>query len=230
MSQKLPTCQEVEAAGGFMRVSLGWLRLRWTLRNPVATAIFVLDSGTDPNSTQTPFYLDGGEMHPVAVSPATDPPVSALKLTILPLEDHAAAWDLGHDQHDSEWDGLRRVRCCGQDVPGPSPVLEVIGTGPGGVVTVGDLVGAAHPWLMSLEDEIRTARGAARCAPLEKKFELFVYPNQPDKLDVRDWKTAGKGWKEWQWQMVATKAAKKIEKARAAAAAAAEGGEGDVEH
>jgi hypothetical protein len=82
---------------------------------------------------------------------------------------------------------------------------------------VGDLVGAAHPWLMGLEDEIRTARGAARCTKLESKFEMFVYPSQPLDLDVRDLRGAGKGWMDWQWKMASQNAMRLLEKANAAA-------------
>lgn len=222
----LPTSQELDAAGKPVSSSVGFLRLRWFFRNPASAALSVLDSAVDPNSPQQPFYdPDTGAVHPVGTCPATEPPVSSLRITIRPLELHADSWGDGHDGHEGAvWDDSRRVRCCGEDVPGPGPHLDIEGTGPDGVVTVGDYVGAAHPWLMGLEDEIRTARGAARRTKLESKFEMFVYPIQPLDLDVRDLRGATKGWTDWEWKTLAQKAEKKLEKARAEAAAGGEGG------
>ncbi|KAK0749141.1 hypothetical protein B0T18DRAFT_98528 [Schizothecium vesticola] len=222
----LPTSQDLQAAGKVVFCSVGFLRLRWFLRNPASTAISVLDSPIDPNSPQQPMYdPDTGAVHPVAASPATEPLVSSLRVTIRPLSGHADAWDEGHNGHeDAEWDGSRRVRCCGQDVPGPGPHLDIQGSGPGGVVTVGDLIGAAHPWLMCLEDEIRTARGAARCTKLESKFEMFVYPSQPLDLDVRDLRGTTKAWMDWHWKMASQDAMRLFEKANAAAGEGGEGG------
>lgn len=216
----LPTSQDLQAAGKLVSSSVGFLRLRWFFRTPASAAISVLDSAVDPNSPQRPFYdPDTGAVHPVAIEPATEPPVSSIQITIRPLELHAESWGDGHNQHDGAvWDDdYRRVRCCGEDIPGPGPRLAIAGTGPDGVVTVGDYVGAAHPWLMGLEDEIRTARGAARGAKLDSKFEMFVYPIQPLDLDVRDSRGATKGWADWEWRMVAQKAEKMLEGARAEA-------------
>lgn len=223
----LPTSQELVAAGKLVTSSVGFLRLRWFFRTPASAAISVLDSAVDPNSPQQPFYdPDTGAVHPVAIESATEPPVSSIRITIRPLELHADSWGDGHDGHEgAEWDDdYRRVRCCGEDIPGPGPRLDIEGTGTDGAVTVGDYVGAAHPWLMGLEDEIRTARGAVRCTKLESKFEMFVYPIQPLDLDVRDLRGATKGWMDGQWRMVAGQAEKRMEKARAEAAAGAEGG------
>lgn len=216
----LPTSQDLQAAGKLVSSSVGFLRLRWFFRTPASAAISVLDSAVDPNSPQHPFYdPDTGAVHPVAIEPATEPPVSSIRITIRPLELHADSWGDGHNQHDgAEWDDdYRRVRCCGEDIPGPGPRLDIVGTGPDGVVTVGDYVGAAHPWLMGLEDEIRTARGAARAVKLVSKFEMFVYPMQPLDLDVRDSRGATKGWTDWEWRMVAQKAEKMLEEVRAKA-------------
>ena len=82
MNTTLPTSQDLKASGVLLVASPDFVRLRWHLRQPLEDAIAVLASPVDPLSTQEPYTPH----HPVASRPATDPPVSRLRVTLLPLD------------------------------------------------------------------------------------------------------------------------------------------------
>ena len=213
MSENLPTSEDVKTAGQFLTASLDFLRLRWFARTPASTAISVLDSAVDATSAQQPYYdpSRAGGVHSVAESPASDPPVSPLGVTLAPLDRYEEDWDDAHHQHSGEFaasaDGRqRRVRCCGEGRPGPGPHPDVQASAEL-FVTIHDIVEAVHPWMLGLEDRIRAARGVARGRPLPAEFDMFVYPNKPHQLDIRDTRRAGPGLLEGTWKLVARFAA-----------------------
>lgn len=229
MNTTLPTSQDLKASGVLLVASPDFVRLRWHLRQPLEDAIAVLASPVDPLSTQEPYTPH----HPVASRPATDPPVSRLRVTLLPLDRRPDDWADQHRHHSDEAmpfetgaefdpsDG-RLLRCCGEERPPAGPYLDIIplsaaAAADGGesrvvpAVTVGDVVSAVHPWMMGLEGEIRAAKGLARGEELPlPEVGMYVYPNRADQIDIRDTSGAGPGFVDMWWRMLASSTRKRL--------------------
>ncbi|KAK0746791.1 hypothetical protein B0T18DRAFT_412432 [Schizothecium vesticola] len=220
----LPTAQELVAARKFFASSNAFMRLRWCIRAPASSAIFVLDLATDPDSPQQPYYSPShpGGVHPVGSEPATDPPVSALRLAIAALDGWAGDWSMAHGDYEScyrsqEFDeNDELVRCCGKDRPGPGPHLDIIPASTQPFITVNDIIEPVHPWLLGLEDEIRVARGLPD-GPLKKEFELYVSPVGLVALGVIDTRIYSPSNLERWWKDMAASAADTLERKAAAA-------------
>lgn len=83
------------------------------------------------------------------------------------------------DQFDEQagpprFDAQGRVkRCCGEDRPGPGPRLEIVAKD-GSFVTAGQFVNTVHPWLRSLDGQLRAAAGVVHSWPLDPAIDLIV--------------------------------------------------------
>ncbi|KAK0751250.1 hypothetical protein B0T18DRAFT_485895 [Schizothecium vesticola] len=218
-----PTAQELVAAWKFYGGSTAFMRLRWSIRAPVSSAIFVIDSAIDYTSPQQPYYSPShpGGVHPIASEPATHPPVSSMRLTVMELDRWADNWDMAHGEHEPlfcsqefDEDNLL-VRCCGQGRPGPGPHLDIpASTQP--FIMVNDIIEAVHPWLLGLEDKIRMARGLPD-GPLKKGFEIYVSPVGSVALGIVDTRIYSPSNLERWWKDMAALAAYKLEMKAAAA-------------
>jgi hypothetical protein len=218
---KLPTVQELSVPGKkFYGGSTAFMRLRWSIRAPASSAIFVIDSAIDHASPQQPYYSPShpGGIHPIASEPATDPPVSSMRFTVSDLDMWADDWETEHHEHEllsrsrefDENDPDVLVRCCGETRPGPGPCLDIpASTQP--FVTVKDIIEAIHPWLLRLEDNIRVAKGLPD-DPLEKEVEMYVYPIGAVTLTILDTRRYAPSMMEWWWERMAASAEHKLKR------------------
>ncbi|KAL2015936.1 hypothetical protein VTK56DRAFT_4526 [Thermocarpiscus australiensis] len=122
----LPTFEEADQP---VPSSLSFLRLRWVLgRDPVPNTIQVLDDVTDPASAQQPYSVD----HPIAMDPATDPPVRTITVGQEDLEYWEHGWLEVHLPHApaqpgwAEWEPAAPWGYEDEDGPGelPLPLLR----------------------------------------------------------------------------------------------------------
>lgn len=99
------------------------------------------------------------------------------------------------DQFDEQagpprFDAQGRVEyCCGEDRPGPGPQLEIVAE-EGHFVTVGQFMNILHPWLRSLDGQLRTAAGVVDSRPLDPAYDLLVRAwSSPIRIaDTKGWK------------------------------------------
>jgi len=160
--------------------SIDMLRIRWEPFGPLEKAVVVaddLEAGSD--SPESPFKhvtADGTvSYHPVAQSPATEPPVSAITVQIDDLENWAWDWEQAHIDHAEDCDGGPGpdeevqwsqdivpvlLRCCGEHRPRDGPTL-VVRPSTGEFATVRDYVEQVHAWLQGLKEDILAAREAS---------------------------------------------------------------------
>ncbi|EHK18288.1 uncharacterized protein TRIVIDRAFT_225604 [Trichoderma virens Gv29-8] len=106
----------------------------------------VLDDEADPNSSQSPLFGDGF-IHPISKSPISRPPVSSIKVFARDLSDYAEfTREFFCECDDEKWppdtppDILSNISypcSCPGGYNAPPP-LEIIGSGPNGLVTIGD--------------------------------------------------------------------------------------------
>ncbi|UKZ78310.1 hypothetical protein TrVFT333_006046 [Trichoderma virens FT-333] len=125
----------------------------------------ILDDEADTNSSQSPLFGDGF-IHPISKSPISRPPVSSIKVFARDLSDYAEfTREFFCERNDEKWlpdtppDILSNISypcSCPGGYNAPPP-LEIIGSGPNGLVTIGDYVCAVVPWLRSLKNEILNA-------------------------------------------------------------------------
>ena len=195
MSSPYPTHEELIAANPqSVSVSIDFMRLRWFLSkdDPPSSAIAVVQDATDENSTQEPY----SPTHPITQLSLTTPPVSAITVSMDVLNEYAKEWVSVHREHADpeddcpDHDGARfdaegEVEyCCNQARPGPGPQIEVVALEPGRFVTIGDFVETVHPWLRSLDGQLRAAAGVVSCWPLDPAVPICVWPTNASPLHI----------------------------------------------
>ncbi|KAF6791670.1 hypothetical protein CSOJ01_14310 [Colletotrichum sojae] len=228
---QLPSYESVVESGRSIWPSADFFRLRWYLRGPVEDSIRVIANPFDSTSPQEPYQTtvpDGGvRVHPVSQACLTNIPVSSITVTVRALDTWEESWQDAHreiDEGDKEYeqlaDGTRRLaRAYGEDRPGPPPTC-VVRASAQPFVTVGDYVGAVHPWLRALEDDIRRAKGVWRFAPLNRNYDIFLDPVQLDHLFTWDTGSFKPPAEEAKWRGVAKVARDRADRLAAAAAEA----------
>lgn len=217
MSSDYPTYEELIATtpkppAGFASIEL--LRLHWFLQtDDLNNSITVLRDATDAVSTQEPY----SPAHPVSQASLTTPPISSVTVSIEILNDYSAEWIGVHREHaepeDSPDHSGERFdaegiieHCCDQDRPGSGPRVEITAE-PGRFVTIGQFVEIVHPWLRSLDGQLRAAKGVQNSWPLNADVPLCVWPSTPSPLRIagRDGQTA-ENW-AYEWTLLARTAA-----------------------
>jgi hypothetical protein len=219
MSSTYPTHEELRAANpqsGF--VSVDFMRLRWFLeKDDLSSAIAVIQDVTDENSTQEPY----SPTHPISQLSLTTPLVSAITVSMNVLDEYAREWAWVHREHaDSEgcldhegarFDAEGEVEyCCNQDKPGPGPQIEVV-TEPGYFVIIGKFVETVHPWLRSLDDQLRAVGGVVSCWPLDPAIPICVWPTNPSPLRVHGHEGMTPDNWVYHWKLLANTARKALQ-------------------
>ncbi|CAD0106716.1 unnamed protein product [Aureobasidium uvarum] len=185
-----PSYETLKSTSLQLLASADFLRLHWKLTDDdISRAITVLRDPTDETSAQERFSAD----HPVSKASVTYPPVSSIPVSVEPLDEYAGKWWEAHDLHADKDDPQFRscfdadgsvVHSCGQDRPGDEgPKLEIVAP-LGHFVNVGQYVGAAHPWLRSLDHQLRLVKGEIGSWTLDPHVLLIVRPSQPSPLRI----------------------------------------------
>lgn len=217
MSSEYSTYEALLAAiprtpAGF--ISIDFLRLHWSLKSDdQQSSITVLQDATDANSTQEPY----SPAHPVAQASLTTPPISSIAVSVEILNDYRAEWIGVHREHaepeDSpdhsgeRYDAEGVIEyCCEQDRPGTGPRVEITAE-PGHFVTIGRFIEIVHPWLRSLDGQLRAAKGVQNSWPLNADIPLCVWTStlSPLRIAGRDGQTA-ENW-AYEWTLLARTAA-----------------------
>ncbi|GAM86981.1 hypothetical protein ANO11243_050020 [Dothideomycetidae sp. 11243] len=186
--------------------SIDMLHIRWKVFGPLSESIEIADDARDPTSVCRPYTAD----HPILHRPATEPPVSSLKVEVDgPREsvsyflkshqgDEDAEWTRAPDPTDEELDKARdnmfrwgddgrgniRVRCCNVQRPQvPPKVILTASDQP--YVTVGDYVDTVHSWLRSHREDILYARSFwGNGCPLPGDSALYIRILRPIKVHL----------------------------------------------
>ncbi|KAH6869675.1 hypothetical protein B0T10DRAFT_501306 [Thelonectria olida] len=210
MSDPLPSYSESSRAGRYPRTTDAVQRLFWSLQGPLQANVFVLEDPANPDGTREAYFrqtLSGTSWHPISQEPLTQPGVSSVAVEASPLagwlwdwieyHEHAAPGEDGcvyervaddhgdedQDEDDDEFRGLKLMRCCNQDRPGPTPTF-VVRASDQPYVTIHDYVTTVHPWLMGLRTEILSALGVFDGQPLPAETKLAVAVNAADQPTV----------------------------------------------
>ncbi|KAL7955675.1 hypothetical protein V8C34DRAFT_291021 [Trichoderma compactum] len=167
-------------------------RLRWPAFQPLSS-IMVLDDDADPNGSQSPLFGDGFT-HGIRESPISRPTVSSIKVFAGDLSDYEEyTREFLCERDDEQWppdtplDVLSKVSYPGSCPGGYNtpPPLDIIGSDPNRMVTVGDYVRAVVPWLCSLKDGIVDANNdLAGCDLMEYPSERRCYANPAPTNDI----------------------------------------------
>lgn len=163
--------------------SINMLGIRWRPFGDLQSRVQVADDlDMGANSTSSPYQLTAGtspSFHHISLSPATDPPVSLITVTISDLEDWGWRWaenhtdcGEGYDSPTQRWaedDSIesvddegedepprKLVHCCSQDRPHAPPPLEVRPTVER-FITVHDYITQTHAWIEGLQIDILKA-------------------------------------------------------------------------
>jgi len=164
MSASVPSYNELRASGGFIQSSMDMLRVHLSLFGPLESSVEVADT-LGPDSKCEPYTTDGHSFHKISTSPATEPPISSISVTIDDLDTWGYRWEGEHrdDNWDNqEWTGdsddedRELLRCCGIACPPPPPSLEVLPT-THPFITVHDYITQVHPWIQALKPSILEA-------------------------------------------------------------------------
>jgi hypothetical protein len=182
IANNFPTLDSLRASRTPVFSSMDMLRIRWKPFGPLQSTIEVADDlAAGPNSSVSPYQLTIGvnpSFHEISTSPATDPPVSSITVTISDLEDwdwrwaenHEDCWegyDNGHqewieedrDENDEEDDDdppRKLMRCCNENRPqAPQPLL--VRPIANDFITVHDYISQVHPWIENLQVDIVAA-------------------------------------------------------------------------
>lgn len=94
-----------------------------------------------------------------------------------------------HENERVDADG-RVEHCCNQDRPRPVPCVKVVADSE--FVTIGRFIETVHPWLRSLDDQLRAAQGVCICSPLESAVDMYVQPGAEPNRDIW-WRSNGEG-------------------------------------
>jgi hypothetical protein len=189
--------------------SIDFMRLHWFLsKDDPLGAITIIQDATDSDSPQEPY----SPSHPISNLSLTTPPVSAITVSLKILDEYAQEWVSVHREHaDPEeddcpdhdaarFDAEGEVEyCCDQDRPSPGPQIEVVAKELGAFVTIGDFVEAVHPWLRSLDSQLRAAKGVVSCWPLDAAVPICVWPTSASPLRIhgREGMTADNWASDW---------------------------------
>jgi hypothetical protein len=199
--------------------STDMLKVRWRPFGDLQSSIQVaddLDAGA--NSTVSPYQLTAGtspSFHQIASSPATEPPVSLIAVTISDLEDWAWRWaenhedcGEGYDAENQRWieeDGdeddddedeppRKLVHCCNQDRPQAPPPLKVRPTSKS-FITVHDYITQAHAWVENLQaDIVKALKENAGIRPSTPLYMTLFRLDTPNFRDDRQGR-ADRHWK-----------------------------------
>lgn len=196
-----------------------YLRIRWILRSDeMSNSIFILNDPTDSASGEEPYT----PTHPICDTALTCPPVSSIIVSVESLDQYTSDWLEWHNEyHFDDQDGSPRFdaqgrieRCCGEDRPGPGPQLEIVAE-EGHFVTVGQFVNTLHPWLWSLDGQLRAAAGVVNTWPLDPAHDFIVRAwSSPIRVaDTKSWKSENYTWERQTQVKVARKALENIRKA-----------------
>jgi hypothetical protein len=213
MSSTYPTHEELIATNPqSVSVSIDFMRLRWFLsKDDPPSAIAVVQDATDENSTQESY----SPTHPISQLSLTTPPVSAITVSMDVLDEYAGEWVSVHSEHADpeddcpDHDGARFDAegevdyCCNQDRPGPGPQIGVVAKQPGHFVTIGDYVETVHPWLRSLDSQLRAAAGVVSCWPLDPAVPICVWPTSASPLRVHGYEGMTPDNWAYQWKLLA---------------------------
>jgi hypothetical protein len=178
-SNDLPALDSLRCLKTPVFSSMDMLRVRWRPFGSLQSTVEVaedLDAGL--NSSVSPYQINVGvnpSFHRISSSPATDPPVSAITVKMLDLEDWAWRWTEdhencveGYDDEDQEWMEERGdeddeeepprklMRCCNQNRPQvPQPL--VVKPSAKSYITVHDYIIQVHAWIEDLQADILAA-------------------------------------------------------------------------
>lgn len=213
MSSTYPTHEELIATNPqSVSVSIDFMRLRWFLsKDDPPSAIAVVQDATDENSTQESY----SPTHPISQLSLTTPLVSAITVSMDVLDEYAGEWVSVHSEHADpeddcpDHDGARFDAegevdyCCNQDRPGPGPQIGVVAKQPGHFVTIGDYVETVHPWLRSLDSQLRAAAGVVSCWPLDPAVPICVWPTSASPLRVHGYEGMTPDNWAYQWKLLA---------------------------
>lgn len=203
MSTIYPTYEAVQTArgsapGGLQSIDL--YRLRWFIKKDTSlyNSITVIQDVFDSQSAQEPYSAS----HPISRAALTDPPVSAITVSVDTLDDYSPDWDYWHSEHAGPEGNHGEIfdaegeleHCCGQDLPGPGPTLDIVAE-PGAFVTIGQLIETVHPWLQRLDSQLRWALNIYGGEPLDSAVDLFVRPGRLTPLCVQ--KAGGRKPENW---------------------------------
>jgi hypothetical protein len=203
-AEKYPSYECLQESGRLFGSTVDFCRVRWCLRGTTSTSasVSVVQDPYHPNAPlELEAYQSKTSIHPISELSLTAPPCSSIELSIDILNEYTSNWQYIHKQHATPGErGVRFVRqdltepedeehpgtlvhCCGEDVPGPGPTLKVqapLGT----FLTIAYFIATVHPWLSSLEDQLRAAVGVHDAMPLDAQFDLFVQPSPLNPMRI----------------------------------------------
>ncbi|KAK4247344.1 hypothetical protein C7999DRAFT_32219 [Corynascus novoguineensis] len=219
---QLPTYESLVQSGTPPRASIDYFRLRWYLSGPISDRIEVLSSPFHFESERSPYQTGPDSFHPISRLPVSRPPVSSIRVTIINLSWPLSDWEEEHKSCGPEKKEMLPVpgsgggdtelpvvvRCCGSDRP-DQPSITVRAPVTSGeqrpFVSIHDYITTVHPWLLSLESDIR----AKMPPPHPRAFDVYVRPlPMLDKLFI--WNTKSASWLMMgeRWKSAARYAAK----------------------
>lgn len=182
----LPTYEDLRASRTPAKATTDFFRLRWFLQSDnLSDSITIIQDAANHKSPQDAYT----STHPVLQAALTNPPVSAITVSVPILDDFDKDWRNLHSEHADTVEGSRLDAenvveyCCGQDSPGPAPCVKVEAK-PGHFSTIGQFVDVVHPWLQGLVSTVHAAWGMWDEGPLDHSVKLFIYPTRPSPLPV----------------------------------------------
>jgi hypothetical protein len=185
-------------------------RIFWNLDGPLTSAISVMKDSHSPESLEPYFQqtVNGGIWHPVSQLPVSEPSVSSITVCVYKLEMWEYDWMQNHREHsdsdirvcyraervrygaldnrksDSDLDKSEHLlECCGLPRPqNKDSKIIVRPTESGeGFITIHDYLSTVHPWLISLREDILSARNVWETNP---GTDLMVDCNGLDSLMI----------------------------------------------
>ncbi|KAL2139141.1 hypothetical protein VTI28DRAFT_5705 [Corynascus sepedonium] len=219
---QLPTYESLAQSGARPRPSIDYFRLRWYLSGPISDRIKVLSSPFEFLSELSPYQNGPNSFHPISELPVSRPPVSSIRVTV-----HTLSWPFWDWEEEHKSCGPEKkemgfapgtgggdtelpvvVRCCGSDRPNQPSVTVTAPAVSGGqrpFVSIHDYISTVHPWLLSLESDIR----AKMPPPGTRPYDIYVRPLLAlDILIIRDTKFAGWRIMHEQWKSTAERTKK----------------------
>ncbi|KAH6983655.1 hypothetical protein BKA56DRAFT_520050 [Ilyonectria sp. MPI-CAGE-AT-0026] len=198
MSEPLPSFKDSLLAGHSTKNTKDINRLFWSLGGPLETSIFILEDAANPEGPREPYFRQtagGATWHPISQESLTEPRVSSISVSILPLND---------------WRTIL-ARCCGENRPKNLAPLEVQALHTP-YVTIHDYVMALHPVLMGLRQNALSILGMWGGQPLPEEAKLVaeVNPLMANELsikeehewiqDIRTRQEPPKTWQDFPWR------------------------------
>ncbi|KAF7550224.1 hypothetical protein G7Z17_g5854 [Cylindrodendrum hubeiense] len=199
MSDPLPSFKESRLAGNSAKNTNVINRLFWSLGGPLETSIFVLEDAANPEGPREPYFRQttgGTSWHPISQESLTEPRVSSVSVSILPLSDCEEGWRCNHEHADRDdpncvYEPFRGrtilARCCGENRPKNLAPLEVQALHTP-YVTIHDYVTTLHPVLMGLRQNALSILGMweGGSLPEETKLVVEVDPLMANKLWIKE--------------------------------------------